>query len=596
MMFKRLIATILVFTMTFSTCVFAAENTKKDDANNNIEPGLTAEQNNSVVMLNYLTTVTTEINESSNSKLYLENAYSSILNNTSPKVDEDTQYYLNNLLNTLHSYRMIDVKRERLEYIYEQNKAQAIRDAMPNPLGLLSVVQSFSLKKIVASVVYMAVDSYTSYSSSKSDADLQYLKDGWELDDAQANTLHNSSLQLFNYMLDMSREYSIPAEYSLTEESVKEFVKWENTKNIVQKLQFLENNKKTYEKFGNYWLVLAKTYYDAADKGYDEDGYEKCLKAIAEYENLNVSIFRKDHEYVSVLPIAISAAAETMTKPQYVEFADKYSQKILNNTSNDEWALRYFAAQTYIDLYTKTKGDFYLKKAYDITLNNVNELVSEQKTQNAEYLADIVEEKIPEDSTKQEKQDIKQYNKMIKEQRKKELPPVYEPLILNCDLLFALAGQIDIKQSEKKKIENILREDGEPLFLTKSLDDLYSFSDIVSEQYDISFDGKNVMIPAKCLSDSSILKVTVFDGDGTPFEDVELVEVDRAKQKNIDNFVATYSSKELSKYKYTGDSVIQIDLVPVEGSNCQNISASFKVAEMKKFAFLIDNPVFERVE
>ena len=82
MMFKRLIATILVFTMTFSTCVFAAENTKKDDANNNIEPGLTAEQNNSVVMLNYLTTVTTEINESSNSKLYLENAYSSILNNT----------------------------------------------------------------------------------------------------------------------------------------------------------------------------------------------------------------------------------------------------------------------------------------------------------------------------------------------------------------------------------------------------------------------------------------------------------------------------------------------------------------------------------
>ena len=223
-------------------------------------------------------------------------------------------------------------------------------------------------------------------------------------------------------------------------------------------------------------------------------------------------------------------------------------------------------------------------------------MVSEQKTQNAEYLADIVEEKIPEDSTKQEKQDIKQYNKMIKEQRKKELPPVYEPLILNCDLLFALAGQIDIKQSEKKKIENILREDGEPLFLTKSLDDLYSFSDIVSEQYDISFDGKNVMIPAKCLSDSSILKVTVFDGDGTPFEDVELVEVDRAKQKNIDNFVATYSSKELSKYKYTGDSVIQIDLVPVEGSNCQNISASFKVAEMKKFAFLIDNPVFERVE
>ena len=36
----------------------------------------------------------------------------------------------------MEKYRMIDVKRERLQYIYEQNQAQAIRAAIPNPMGL----------------------------------------------------------------------------------------------------------------------------------------------------------------------------------------------------------------------------------------------------------------------------------------------------------------------------------------------------------------------------------------------------------------------------------------------------------------------------
>lgn len=43
---------------------------------------LTDTQHNSINMLNYLTVLTQEINSSKNSKLYLEQAYSSIVNNT----------------------------------------------------------------------------------------------------------------------------------------------------------------------------------------------------------------------------------------------------------------------------------------------------------------------------------------------------------------------------------------------------------------------------------------------------------------------------------------------------------------------------------
>lgn len=115
-----------------------------------IEFDLTETQHNSINMLNHLTVLTQEINSSKNSKLYLEQAYSSIRNNYHPNaIDDRTLGELNSLLDTLENYRMVAVKRERLNYIYEQNQAQALRDAVPNPLGLLSTVQSFNLASLV---------------------------------------------------------------------------------------------------------------------------------------------------------------------------------------------------------------------------------------------------------------------------------------------------------------------------------------------------------------------------------------------------------------------------------------------------------------
>ena len=88
---------------------------------------------------------------------------------------------------------MISVKRDRLVYIYEQNRAQAMRQAIPNPLGLLRAVQSGSLLKAAVSVLYMAVDAKTSYDSATSQAYLQFIQEGWELDDAESAALHEST-------------------------------------------------------------------------------------------------------------------------------------------------------------------------------------------------------------------------------------------------------------------------------------------------------------------------------------------------------------------------------------------------------------------
>ena len=117
------------------------DNYEEEDIN-----GLSSTQRNSINLLNYMTVLTQEINESKGNQLFLESAYSSLVNDIYPNsVDTKTQAQITSLMDTVDEYRMIAVKRDRILYIYEQNQAQALRQAIPNPVGLLSAVQSGSL-------------------------------------------------------------------------------------------------------------------------------------------------------------------------------------------------------------------------------------------------------------------------------------------------------------------------------------------------------------------------------------------------------------------------------------------------------------------
>ena len=153
---------------------------------------MTDVQRNSINMLNYLVVLMERINCSENGRMLVADTYDSLINNIAPNaVDDRTLHKIEDILDTLESYRMVQVKRERLLYLYEQAKAQAVASAVPSPLGLLSAVQSMNLASIAASIAYMAVDSYTSYSSAMSEAESEYLQSGWDLDDEEAEQLHS---------------------------------------------------------------------------------------------------------------------------------------------------------------------------------------------------------------------------------------------------------------------------------------------------------------------------------------------------------------------------------------------------------------------
>ena len=556
-----------------------------------VKKGLTEEQYNSIALLNYFVELTQSISASDNSRLYLEEAYSSIINNIAPDaVDENTQTYIGDLLDTLEKYRMIEVKRARLKYIYEQNQAQALRSAIPNPIGLLSQAESLDVKRLVASVAYMAADSYTSYKAYKEQAELEYLQDNWEFDDEAEAALHNCKKQALDYMFTTARDDKIPNEYVLREKPMEEFAECKANDNVYQRIQFLESNESTYKMFGSYWLTLADSYYA-------NEEYDKCLKAIDSYEEIQARIFMKDHEFARIIPLAIASAGEVMGEKNYIEYASEHLDALCKNIENSQWALRYFAAETYLDLYGKTKDGGYLDKAYSLTKDNVNNLAKEQKKLNSAYLAKYEDVKASKNASKAEKDDIKKYNKMMKEQRNVALPPVYEPLALNCELLFALAEERDIDDSEKKTIDGILHNKGENVFLCESLDDAYRFtSDENTENGKVEFSGKEIMIPVSYLTSDSSISVTVKDDHSTStYDDWTIKKVDRNEDNNVDTFIATFESSLVKKQKYEENASVTVEITQPEEYSAEKEEIEFKAVKTKVMK-VKDKIIFERVK
>lgn len=596
----RFVAGLLVLMTLMSNPVLAnipTKNTELQTAEvNSSNTSTTITPAGSLEMLNYMTVTTQNINDSASSKLVLDTTYDALYENMNLNaIDPETKSQVLTLFNTINRYQSIETKRQHIQYVYEQNQAAAIRSALPNPMSVLNVVQSGNPVKALVSVAYMVAGSVDSYQSYKNEIDMQLMEQNWDLDEQAKESLDDCCSDTFEYMVDMCQKNGLDGTFALNKSAAQDFAKWEKESNETRKLEFFEKNQKTYQAYGKYWLVLAKCYFDKGD-------YQKCLDAITSYENLNINIFRYDRDYAQAMTLALVSAEETLTGYQYQSKAEAYLEGITSNIERDkDWALRYIAAQGYMNLYSATNDSKYLQIAYDLALENVNYLMDEQYAQNKEYFKTLDEKKlqIPKTDTKAEKKEKKEYNEWVKDAHEVALPPVYQPLMENCELLFGLADALKISESEKTKINDMLHSGNVPLFLVKPLENKYWFGkDITTDKPTIDFDGSNLNIPAEYLSQGSTIMVTVTsNGKDTVYDDWKIDKVDRGKKDKgtIDTFTAKYESKKIKKQKYTNGDMVTIEIMPSEENAYGTLSYTLK-ANITKKAKVISSTSFEMVD
>lgn len=258
---------------------------------------------------------------------------------------------------------------------------------MPNPMYLLSTIIAGDLKKTLAACAMMTLDSISNYQTANNDAIIENLEESWKLDKDERNTIVDTHKAIISYLVNVANKNENIGDFDLLSQAeVENYVKHAKLTNNYQKRQFLETNQDDYKYYGPYWGLLAKTYYELGE-------YEDCINAINEYEKIRAKIFKVDHEFAEVLPcVIISLENVYKNDPKKLKKEEvKYLQLLEENVEKDNWNARYFISQMYISLSALTKNNDYLKKAYEITKNDLNTTTIEQETWIANYLKPVDE-------------------------------------------------------------------------------------------------------------------------------------------------------------------------------------------------------------
>lgn len=407
--------------------------------------------NTSIAMLNYLATETRLVVSSTNSRLVLEETYNKLINNTNPAViDQDTKIFLETLLNSIEKFRILGVQRERLEYIFENQKSQAITQSLPNPLYLLGA-RDLNPLSLIATLAVMTVDSIFKFQGAVNNAEMSFLKDGWELDDKEAETLHKLRKDAFLYMRDVAVNNRLSMTDTLNEESIDNFVRYSLDENLQRRRQWLEDSRRLYAVYAPFWLALAETYYEIGL-------YRECIDAVTQYEAVQAQIFRQERDFARILPKVITAVSHVHgTSQTSVTLTQSYLQKLIQHTTDADWALRYFAAQAYIRMAGIGDRRANLTAAYNVLVGNVTHLSRVQENLLAKYIAPI-DETIPRGTAKEKEKQMKSVINGLKNQRKKELPPMHEGLLLNYQTLLGIMDELNTPDQERNRINAIIDE------------------------------------------------------------------------------------------------------------------------------------------
>lgn len=396
----------------------------------------------SLNLVNEIIYISEQMISESNNVTYLDEAYSHLYNNLNlTLVDDETRSQVANMMAAIEKYRMIEIKRDRLNTIYDYQKSMNIAAAVPDPINLIGSLAMITANPVgaIAGLVGTAASSATMYAAASAQMDLSMLEQQWELSDEARANLADININLFDYASKFAnnKKDEVTTREILNQNLVKDFVNAVNDTDLRRSINYLEGSKETYSFFPTYWLELAHKYYI-------NEQFNECLESIKYYENHfdYRELYRYNYRYAQILVEGIDALYKTAD--DVLEYKDVLLSRleiIEGNTRTDDWLQNYFVATVYLSLIdTGLDNEVLYKKAIDVLNKNWNYLTKEQEKLNNEYCADLpTEESMVKNSDGDaKKKDIQKYHNELEKERKTDLPSFNPAFETNLRLLYSI--------------------------------------------------------------------------------------------------------------------------------------------------------------
>lgn len=274
--------------------------------------------------------------------------------------------YIADFKDDIVEFKSIDVKRERLEYLYNQKKSMQIASLVPNALSVATIAfSSGNPKRAIIAIAGTALSSVSSYLTTKQQNELDMIQSKWELDDEGSRVFNNLTNSLFLNLTALAHEYGFSREDYASPITLQNFIKLvedENTtaKDIIQRCVGTTIETEL-SRFSDYWRVVGTAYYELGD-------YNSALSAIKKYEECYEDVFFHDENYAQMMMIKAYCIDElSFNKTEIIDELVEIADAIYSNFLEEEgWEQKYYCYQIYKDVAKYTADKNYLVKAFAV--------------------------------------------------------------------------------------------------------------------------------------------------------------------------------------------------------------------------------------
>lgn len=299
-----------------------------------------------------------------------------------PTANASTKNFYLSFNERIQSLQLIDIKRERLDYIYNENKKNALLALAPNALSVATMAITTGFTNplgAIISVVGAVTSSATSYLSARSQANMENLRGQWELDDTEMEILNRLGMEIYEYKCQIALDYDIPVEMTLSTKDLEAFVDYSNDRDPVIRMIKIQNLDTRLEILPDYWRELALTAYEL---GY----YEDTLSYIEKFEEIYCPIIYHDTDYAKLLMVKCDCL-NFLNYPSKYELLPLIANQLLHNIETDDWETQFFVLSLYTDLYNQTKDLSYLNSAIKLYPSVIIQLGNEYSKNLESYIS-----------------------------------------------------------------------------------------------------------------------------------------------------------------------------------------------------------------
>lgn len=299
-----------------------------------------------------------------------------------PTMNASSKNYYIEFNENIGSLELLQIQRERLEYIYERKQKSALRALVPNALSVATMAITTGLKNplgAIISVVGAAASSAVSYMDAKDEVNFEYLQDTWELDDQEESILLDLGNRIYGYKCDIATELEVPTEMTLSTNDLENFIDFCNVSDARKRIVRLGTLDKRLEILPDYWRELALTTYELGD-------YEQTLEYIGLFEEIYYPVIYHDSDYAYLLMIK-SDCINQLNLDGKNEKLEEIASLLLSHISADDWKSLFYVLSLYMEIYRSTGNKEFLNIAFELFPKVLIEIFGEYEEEVSGYIS-----------------------------------------------------------------------------------------------------------------------------------------------------------------------------------------------------------------